>query len=76
MFNDDDRIAQVTQLFQRADEPFVVALVQSDGRLVQDIQYVDQLRTNLCCQTDALTLTTRQRCRLAVQRQIVQTDFQ
>ena len=37
------RVAHVAQLFQRVDETFVVTLMQSDGRFVKDIKYVDKL---------------------------------
>ena len=50
--------------------------MQTNGRLVEDIEHVDQLRANLSSQTDALTLTTRQRGRLAVEGQIVETHIE
>ena len=76
VLDDDDGVAQVAQLLERADETVVVALVQTDARLVENVEHVDQLRTNLCSQTDALTLTTGEAGRLAVQRQVVETHVQ
>ena len=37
------RVADVAQLFQTGDEALVVALVQADARLVEDIEHVDEL---------------------------------
>ena len=59
VFHYDDRVSDVAQLLQRVDEPLVVALVQADARLVEDVEHVHQLRANLRGQTDALTLATR-----------------
>ena len=75
VLDDDDRIADVAQLFERVDEPVVVALVQSNAGFVEDVEHVDQLRTNLRSQADALAFAASQRCRLAVQRQIVKPYF-
>ncbi len=72
----DDRITQVAQFLQRTDQALVVPLVQTNRRFVEDIQHVDQLRTNLRGQSDALALTARQRGRLTVQRQIIQSHVQ
>ena len=76
VFYDDHRVAQVAQLLQRRDEPLVVALVQSDAGLIQNIEHVHQLTAYLRRQTDTLTLAARQRCRLAVQCQIVQSHIE
>ena len=76
MLHHDDRITQVAQFLQRTDQALVVPLVQTNRRFVEDIQHVDQLRTNLRGQSDALALTARQRGRLTVQRQIIQSHVQ
>ena len=41
MLDDDDGVAQVAELFQRLDEALVVALVQADAWLVEDVEHVD-----------------------------------
>ena len=60
VFDDDDRITQIAQFLEGADEAFVVALVQADAGLVEDIEHVHQLRSDLRGETDALALTTRE----------------
>ena len=72
----DDGIAQVTQVFQRFDQALVVALVEADARLVEDIQHIDQLRTNLGSQSDALAFTAGETGRLSVEGQIVEPHLE
>src|SRR5574344_1456976 len=73
VFHHDHGIADVAQFFERLDQPFIVALMQSDTRFIWYIKHVDQLGTDLRGQSDTLTLTARQRSRLTVERQIVET---
>ncbi|VAU68739.1 Uncharacterised protein [Klebsiella pneumoniae] len=37
----DYRVAEVTQVNQRAEQAFVVALVQADRRLIQHVHHAD-----------------------------------
>ena len=76
MLHHDDAVPLVPQLLQRSDELAVVPLMQADGRLIQDIQHVDQLRADLRRQPDPLPLAARQRSRRPVQRQVVQPHVQ
>ena len=39
----DDGIARIPEFFQGIDQPVVVALMQTDRRLVQDVKHPDQL---------------------------------
>jgi len=49
VLNHNDRITNITQLFERLYQSVVVALVQTNAGFVQDIKYTCKLRTNLCC---------------------------
>ena len=60
VLHNDDGIAQITEFLERIDESLVVALVESDTRLVKDIEHVDKLGTDLCGQTDALAFSSRE----------------
>ena len=42
VLDDDHRIAQIAQAFERCEQLFVVALMQSDARLVEDIEHAHQ----------------------------------
>ena len=72
VLDDDDRVAQVAQALQRVDQPPVVALVQADAGLVEDVEHADERRADLRGQADALRLAARQRRRGALQREVVQ----
>ena len=63
-------VAEVAQALQRRDQPLVVALVQPDRRLVEDVEHAHQRRPDLGRQPDPLRLAARQRRRRAVHRQV------
>ena len=63
----DDGVAQITQILQGLDELHIVALVQPNARLIQNIEHPHQLRADLCRQPDALGLATRKGTQRAVE---------
>ncbi len=75
VLDDDDRVADVPQTLQRGDQAIVVARMQTDRRLVQDVEHADQPRADLRRQADALGLAAGERRRDAVERQVVQADI-
>ena len=72
VFDHDQRVAEVTQVVQRFDQAFVVALVQADGRLVEHVHDADQAGADLRGQADALRLAAGKRLGRAGQSQIVE----
>ena len=42
VLDDDDRVAEITELLERVEQPPVVALVQADAGFVEDIQHADE----------------------------------
>ncbi len=60
----------------RVDEPLVVALVQTDRRLVEHVEHADETAADLRRQADALRLAARQRGRRAVEREVVEPDVE
>ena len=52
----DHGVAQIAQALERGDEPLVIALVQADRRLIEDVQHAHEARADLGGQTDALGL--------------------
>ena len=75
MLDNDDRVADVAQILQRFNQLVIVALVQTDGRFIEDIKHAHQRGTDLGCQSDALCLAAGQRSRTARKGQIVKTDI-
>ena len=57
----DEGVAHIAQLGQGLDEAAVVALMQTDGGLVEHVKHADQAGTNLGCEADALRLTAGER---------------
>ncbi len=74
VLDDDDRVAELAQPLERRDELGVVALVQADRRLVEDVEHADERRPDLGRQPDALRLATAQRRRRALHRQVADAD--
>ena len=72
MFDHDQRVAEVTQVVQRFDQAFVVALVQADGRLVEHVHDADQAGADLRGQADALRLAAGKRLGRAGQGQVIE----
>ncbi len=57
-----------------ADQPRVVALVQADRRLVEDVEDADELRADLRREPEPLRLAAGERRRRAVERQVADAD--
>ncbi len=74
VLHDDERVAHVTQPHQGLDQAVVVPLVQTDGRLVQDVQDADEAGADLGGQPDALGLAAGEGAGRAVEREVVQAD--
>ena len=74
VLDDEHAVAEVAQPRQRLEQARVVALVQADRRLVEDVEHADQRAADLRGQPDALRLAARQRRRRAVERQVVDAD--
>src|SRR5439155_1264036 len=62
------------QLAEGGEEPRVVALMEADRRLIQDVEHAHQLRADLRREPDALALAAGERRRAAVERQVIEPD--
>ena len=74
VLDDDHGVAEIAQLPQRREETRVVALVESDRRLVEDVEHAHQAGSDLRRQSNALRLAARERLRRAAEREIVEAD--
>ena len=66
----DHGVAQVAQAKQRLDEPAVVALVQADGGLVEDVEDAHQTGAYLGRQADTLGLPPGERAGGAIETEV------
>ncbi len=69
-----DRIAEVAQALERRDELCVVALMEPDRWLVEDVEDPDERRADLRRETDPLRFAARERRRRAIHRQVADAD--
>ena len=74
VLDDEHGVADVAQPLERVDEPAVVALVEPDRRLVEDVEDADELRADLRREPEALRLAARQRLRRAVELEVADAD--
>ena len=72
VFDNEHRIAQITQRLKCCNEPLIIPLVQPDRRLVQHIKHSPQPASNLRRKPNPLALATRQSSCRAIQRKIPQ----
>ena len=54
MLHHQNGISDIAEVFQGIDQTLIVALMQSNARFIQDVQYIHQLGSNLGSQTDSL----------------------
>ena len=59
VLDDDQCVAEIAKPQEGLDQTLVVALVQADRRLVEDVENTHQTGTDLRRQPDALRLTAR-----------------
>src|SRR5213083_716715 len=74
VLDDEHRVAEIPEPLERLEQAPVVPLVQSDGRLVEDVEHADETRPDLCRQTNSLPLSAGERARGPVQGEIVEAD--
>ena len=63
VLDDQHGVAQVAQLLQGGEQPFVVPLVQADRRLIEDVQHPHEPAADLRGEADALRFAPRERRR-------------
>src|ERR1700688_627299 len=69
----ENGVAEVAQIFERGEQAAVVAVVQADRRLVENIEDATQFGADLGCQSDALAFASGERGCRAVERNVVQS---
>ena len=74
VLDDDHRVAHVAEPLEGGDQAVVVARMQADRGLVEDVEHADQPGPDLAGQADPLGLAAGERRCRAVERQVVQPD--
>ena len=76
VFDDDDGVPQVPKVLQGVHQTIIISGVQTDRRLVQNVQYANQASTDLTGQSNPLAFATGERWSGAVEHEVFQTDVQ
>jgi hypothetical protein len=74
VLDDEHRIPEVAQPLERPDQLRVVALVQADRGLVEDVEDADELRADLGREPQPLRLAPGERGRGAVELEVADAD--
>ena len=74
VLDDDDRVADVAQAFERGDHLRVVFRMQADARLVEHVQHAHETGSDLRREPDPLRLTARERSRAPIETEVIETD--
>ena len=74
VLDDEHGVAEVAQPLERRDQLVVVALVQADRRLVEDVEHADELRADLRREPQPLRLAAGERRRRAVELEVADAD--
>ena len=71
----DHRVAEVAEFAEGAEEACVVALVEADARLIQDIEHAYEAGADLGREPDPLRFAAGKTCRAPTQGQVSQSDI-
>ena len=74
MLDHDHRVAEIAQALEGLEQALVVALVQPDRGLVQDVEHAGEARADLRGEPDALALAAGQAAGIAGERQVAEAD--
>ena len=74
MLDDDDRIADVPQALEHADQPVGIPRMQADGGLVEDVHGADERAAEGGDEVDALAFAAGKGVAGAAEREVRQTD--
>src|SRR6185437_8086012 len=74
VLDDEDGVAEVAEGFESGDEAEVVALVEADGGLVEDVEDAAEAGADLGGEADALAFASGERGCVALKREIAEAD--
>jgi hypothetical protein len=75
MLDDDHGVAEIAQALEGDEQAVVVALVEADRGLVEDVEDARQAGADLGGQADALALAAREGTGGAVEVEIIEADI-
>ncbi len=76
VFHHDERVAQIPQLHEGVNQSSVVALVQTNTGLIEDIEHSGEPGPDLGSESDALCFPTAEASCRARKREVPKTHFE
>ena len=73
MLHHNQSVAQISQILQCLQQLIIVSLMQTDAWFIQNVSHSNKPGTYLCCQSNALCLSSGQCCCCSWKHQIIQT---
>ena len=73
VFDDQHRVAEFLEPFERTEQALIVALMKPDRRLVKNVEHANEARSDLRRQSNTLTLAAGKAARSAVERKVIET---
>ena len=74
VLDDKNGVAEVAKLFQSFNQAIVVALMEADGRLVENVEDAAEARADLRGEANALAFAAGERGGVAVEREVIEAD--
>ena len=74
VLDDEHGVAEVAQVFERGEKAAIVAVVEADGGLVENVEHAAEFRTDLGGEANALAFAARQRGGGTVERNVAESD--
>ena len=74
VLHDQHGVAEIAQLLERGEQARVIALMQTDGRLIENVQHAHEPAADLRGETDALRFAAGQCDGGALEREIIESD--
>src|SRR3546814_5973303 len=75
MLDDEHGVAEIAQALEGREEHVVVALVEADRGLVEDVEHARQAAADLRREPDALRFAARERAAGAIEVEIIEPDL-
>ena len=72
VLDDDNGVAEIAKVLERADKALIVTLVQADGRFIENVKNAHQARADLRSQTDTLRFAAGKGCSSTFKGQVIQ----
>ena len=75
VFDDDDCISRIAEVFENLNESFGVAWMQANAGFVEDEQGIDEPRAEAGCEVDPLGFAAGQGSGRAIECEIAEANF-